>query len=115
MACCFGRGRARDADTDHDVYLYPATGDGEVLLPGTLRALLAHCARAVLLGADGAQYGGALQPELVYGGGDGAVGTVSAADAMAASVAAATRHRHARVSRRTLDEVAPEVVVGASS
>lgn len=50
MACCFGRRSARESSSDHDVYLYPAGADGDVLLQ-------VRCARtiAVVTLADNAR------------------------------------------------------------
>lgn len=82
-------------------------------LQGTARLSSRYVPRAARRNAQEltrTQYGGDLRPELVYGGGEGAAGTVSAADAMAASAAASRRRE--RVSRRTLDAVAPETVLG---
>ncbi len=85
MACCFfgRRRRGRSDGSEHDVFLYPILSGA-----GTGEVLL--------------QYGGPLRPELIYGGAD-VPGTVRT-----------TAHavRTARVTRRQLDEVAPEYVVG---
>lgn len=88
MACCFfgRRRRGRSDGSEHDVFLYPIlSGSGQ---------------GEVLL-----QYGGTLRPELIYGGGD-AAGTVRTS---------AHTMRPARISRRQLDSVAPEYVVGGGA